>query len=134
MQPCASGILMAALTLGLVLVDFYNFRLGYAGEHALLGGIISILFFGMCNYGLEMINWIVLAIIPVYIFIKWYFSSPNESEEPSAQCSCEEEIEPTCSKYNNKRDYDEDSYKAPRINCPAKPLRIGSQCGISRAT
>jgi hypothetical protein len=149
MEPCASGILMAALTLALVLVDFYHFRLDYAGQHALLGGIISILFFAMCNYGLEMINWIVLAIIPVYVVLTWYFSSKEHTEhtDNSEDCAdCEEEScfneekekekkkKKTCSSKKISNTPDEDYYKVPRINCPAKPLRLGTQCGISRAT
>ena len=131
MYPCASGLLMAALTLGLVLVDFYNLRIGYAGQHALLGGIISILFFAMCNYGLEMINWIVILVIPVYVLLRLMFASKesedsqehqedeecNECQSPKKACGCSE-------KQNEK----------PRINCPARPLRIGTNCGISRAT
>ena len=131
MYPCASGLLMVALTLGLVLVDFYNLRIGYAGQHALLGGIISILFFAMCNYGLEMINWIVILVIPVYVLFR-IMLAPKQSED--SQESQEDEECNECQSPKKACGCSENPKEKPRINCPARPLRIGTECGISRAT
>jgi hypothetical protein len=131
MYPCASGLLMAALTLGLVLVDFYNLRIGYAGQHALLGGIISILFFAMCNYGLETINWIVILVIPTYVVFRLMLA-PKESEV--SQENKEDEECNECQKPKKACGCSEKPEEKPRINCPARPLRIGTECGISRAT
>ena len=133
MYPCASGLLMAALTLGLVLVDFYNLRIGYAGQHALLGGIISILFFAMCNYGLEMINWIVILVIPVYVLFRLMLApkQSQDSQEYQEDDECNECQSPrkACGCSGSSRNEEK-----PVINCPARPLRIGTKCGISRAT
>ena len=133
MYPCASGLLMAALTLGLVLVDFYNLRIGYAGQHALLGGIISILFFAMCNYGLEMINWIVILVIPVYVLFRLMLApkQSQDSQEYQEDDECNECQSPrkACGCFEKPI-----NQESSNISCPARPLRIGTKCGISRAT
>jgi|UniRef100_A0A6C0DKS0 hypothetical protein len=136
MSMCASGILMSALTLGLILADIYNDKTNYITEHAILGGIVSILFFTMCNYGYEIINWIILASIPLFIFLKWVFSSKtedtcNECSEPKRRWDTNEYPSPQneCSEDNecNKKEY-----KTPRT-CPAKGgLTMGDKCGVSR--
>ena len=69
MSLCASGILMSALSLGLILADIYNDRINYITEHAILGGIVSILFFTMCSYGYEIVNWVLLSIIPIFYLL-----------------------------------------------------------------
>jgi len=73
-MACASGILMASLTIAVVLVEIYRSEFRLMREHLFLGGIISILFFTMCNYGLEIVNWIFIGIIPTYILITWLAS------------------------------------------------------------
>lgn len=128
---CASGILMSALTLALILADIYNDRINYIAEHAILGGIVSILFFTMCSYGFEVINWVILAIIPITIFFKWLFSESSKSddedgcgdcEKPKKKCECPE------AKPEPKK------YKEPRT-CPAKGgMKLGDKCGVSRFT
>lgn len=131
MSLCASGILVSALSLGLILADIYHDRINYITEHAILGGIVSILFFTMCSYGYEIINWIVLAIIPIFIFFNWLFSKKSESneddncgvcEKPKKKCGCDEsETKPK-------------KYKDPST-CPAKGgMKMGDQCGVSRFT
>ena len=124
MPLCASALLMSALALGLILADIYHDRISYIAEHAILGGIVSVLFFTMCNYGYEMVNWAVFLILPLYIFMIWLLSSSPKEEEcdecnkPKETCGCPEpEPKPT--------------YK---LSCPAKPIRLGTECGISRFT
>jgi len=133
MPLCPSGILVSALALSLILADIYHSRINYIAEHTILGGAMCILFFTMCNYGYEMINWFVLAVIPIYIFLRWFFSEPsseneNENEEcdmcrkPKKTCGCPErepKKEPSCK---------------PKLGCPAKPISLGTLCGISRFT
>jgi Ca2+/Na+ antiporter len=128
MQPCASGLLMAALTLALILVDFYNLNIGYAVQHALLGGIITILFFVMCNYGLEMINWVVILVIPVYVLFM-FMITPRESQVSEEDEECNE-----CHTPKKTCGCSEKPKQESSISCPARPLRIGTKCGISRAT
>ena len=86
MPLCASGILMSALSLALILADIYNDRVNYIIEHAILGGIVSILFFTMCSYGYEIINWVLLAAVPILIFFKWLFSSKSSDTEEDNEC------------------------------------------------
>jgi hypothetical protein len=123
---------MSALSLGLILADIYNDRINYITEHAILGGIVTMLFFTLCSYGYEVINWALLAIIPIFIFFKWLFSEKSQSDneddgcnmcnKPKKTCGCEEP-EPKPKKYKKT------------LTCPAKGgMKIGDQCGISRFT
>ena len=133
MVPCASGILMSALTLALILTDVYNGRINYVAEHAILGGIVSVLFFTMCNYGFEIVNWVLLSIIPFYILLKWLFSSKQEeviSEDD--ECDMCKTPKKTCGCPGEERE--KKHFKKPLLNCPANPIKIGDQCGISRFT
>ncbi len=127
MSMCASGILMSAFTLALVLTDVYNDRINYVAEHAILGGIVSVLFFTMCSYGYEIVNWVLLSIIPIFIFLKWIFSSREESTEDDECGECTKPKK-TCGCSEPKK------FKEP-ITCPAKGgMKMGDQCGISRFT
>jgi hypothetical protein len=129
---CASGILMSALTLGLILADIYHDRINYVAEHAILGGIVSVLFFTMCSYGYEIVNWVLLSIIPIFIFLKWIFSSKEEATDEDDECN-------ECTKPRKRCGCSESNkgikkFKDPDT-CPAKGgMKIGDQCGISRFT
>ena len=81
MSLCPSGILVSALGITLILADVYHSRINHIAEHVILGGAMCVLFFTMCNYGYEMINWCVLGIIPVYIFLRWIFSEPSDYQD-----------------------------------------------------
>lgn len=50
----------------------------YMIEHSILGAIACALFFALCNYGLESVNWVLLALIPIIIFIQWIYTAPPE--------------------------------------------------------
>ena len=85
----------------------------------------------MCNYGFEIVNWVLLAIIPLYIFLKWIFSNPVSDDDndcdmcnkPKKNCGCSDE-EP-------KRKKEE----KPWLSCPAKGgIKMGDECGVSRFT
>ena len=132
MSVCASGLLMSALALALVLTDVYNDRINYVAEHAILGGIVSVLFFTMCSYGYEIVNWVLLSIIPIFIFLKWIFSSKEEATDEDDECN--ECIKPrkTCGCSEAKKE--PKKFNEPKT-CPAKGgMKIGDQCGISRFT
>ena len=127
---CASGILMSALTLGLILADIYHDRINYIAEHAILGGIVSVLFFTLCSYGYEIVNWVLLGSVFLFVFFMWAFSSKEEATDdecgectkPKRTCGCSED------KKEPKK------FKDP-MTCPAKGgMKIGDQCGISRFT
>lgn len=131
---CASGILMTALSLALILADIYHDRINYVIEHAILGGIVSILFFTLCSYGYEIINWALLAIIPIFIFFKWLFSEKPKSDDENNGCGECEKPKKTCGCNKTDEKNEPKKFKEPRT-CPAKGgMKIGDQCGISRFT
>ena len=125
---------MSALTLALILTDIYNERMNYIAEHAILGGIVSILFFTMCSYGFEIINWVILAIIPITIFFKWLFSEKSKSDDEDDGCSVCEKPKKKCGCPQREPEKKEKKFKEPRT-CPAKGgMKIGDACGVSRFT
>jgi len=74
MSLCISGITMAALIAGLVLTDAYTLNHEHIPTHLILGGLLIALFFALCRYGYEMVNWILLLLIPLYLFLSFIFS------------------------------------------------------------
>jgi hypothetical protein len=74
MALCASNLLIMALVLIIILHDIYTGRFNYLIDHSILGAILCFLFYSMCNYGLEQINWAFLALIPLYFFLTWLFT------------------------------------------------------------
>jgi len=147
MSLCPSGLLMSALSLTIVLFDLYHHRMDYVFIHSILGLIICILFFTMCNYGLEMVNWILLGFIPGYILLSWLFSKRDSYEEdqcesckaPSDSCkapldSYKHHERPSNSCKSSSSYKSSGSYKNTELSCPAKPISLGTECGISRFT
>lgn len=128
-------------------------------EHTILGGIVSVLFYTMCNYGLENINWILLACIPIIMFIKWVYTPPPYYDECN-ECNECDECDETVNVINpvniskpvnvnnsvntinsvNANNYITskktrniwESTKEKELNCPARPLKLPTTCGISR--
>ena len=100
MSLCASGILMAALSSGIVLADIVYSHFDRALVHLLLGAIISFLFFILCKRGYEIVNWTFLLIMPVSLLILWiinnqsiqvnlkYDETCEECGLPLSSCSC----------------------------------------------
>lgn len=60
---------MAALTVGIVIADAWFLHSERIIKHLLLGGITTGLFYVLCDHGYEMINWVFMAIIPVYVLV-----------------------------------------------------------------
>lgn len=134
MSLCASGILVSALSLGLILADIYHDRINYITEHAILGGIVSILFFTLCSYGYEIINWALLAIIPIFIFFKWLFSSRKEATDEDDGCGRCKKVKKTCGCTEPEEKKEPKRYKES-LTCPAKGgMKLGDKCGVSRFT
>ena len=140
---CASGLLVSALVFIIILNDIFSYKINYLFEHSVLGAIVCILFFTLCNYGLEQVNWIFLALIPLSIFIKWMYTlsvtADNECEV------CQESIHTYDYSYRNSMAQAQAQAQAqaltktqpqvamtPGLNCPAKPLTLSTKCGISR--
>jgi Ca2+/Na+ antiporter len=66
---------MAAFTTGLVLSDLIFYRTDRVISHLFLGGISTALFFVLCQRGFEIVNWVLLLIVPVYMFLVFITSS-----------------------------------------------------------
>ena len=132
---------MGALTVGFILAD-YSFNHGNRVlTYIFLGSIVTILFYVLCLHGYQNINWVFLAIVPIYVilsllaihFRKVEVSDTSDMcdscEMPLDHCSCEtpnprprpviQECE--CGKKHSKDD-----------NCPANPITLKTECGISR--
>ena len=127
---------MTAVTLAIVLIEIYNSKFRNITEHLLLGGTVSVLFFVLCNYGFELVNWVFLGIIPVYIVISWFgslgSSSSYDSYDSCDSCNTCQEPVTKCNCPNKPPD---NTCKKKSLNCPANPLlRMGAKCGISRFT
>jgi cadmium resistance protein CadD (predicted permease) len=92
MSLCASGILVAALTFCFLLMDLSYGQLNYFIEHLLLGGGVTLLFFSMCSYGYEMVNWGLLSLMPIYIILRLiyiiWFQDEEDSSEDDECCAC----------------------------------------------
>jgi hypothetical protein len=147
----------------------------YVFTHSILGLISCILFFTICNYGLEIINWILLGFIPGYILLTLIFSKKEDTHENTYESSFEDTYENTC---EDTCKIPKDTCKIPKdtckiptdtckipgdtckipgdtckipgdtykdsigfsknmnkiLSCPAKPISLGTECGISRFT
>ena len=142
---CPSNLLILSLVLIILLHDIYNKRYRYLVEHSILGGIVAVLFYTMCNYGLERVNWGLLACIPIIMFIKWVYTPPpyyDENGESVNDCQeCNECNGPVnASGAINAIDYITskktrkiwESSNKKELNCPARPINLPTECGISR--
>jgi len=81
MAMCASGLLLSALILIIILHDIFSFKIIHMIQHSILGAIACALFFTLCNYGFEPINWVLLALIPIIIFIQWIYTAEPENKK-----------------------------------------------------
>ena len=100
-------------------------------EHSILGGITVVLFYTMCNYGLENVNWGLLACIPIIMFIKWVYTPPPYYDECNECDECNESE--NTNNYTSKKTrkiWESSNKKA--LNCPARPIELPTECGISR--
>ena len=79
MSLCLSGIIMAAFTTGILLSNIAYSRSDRLITHFFLGGIIITLFYLLCQNGYEMINYVVLLIIPLYTLLSWILTSRPDS-------------------------------------------------------
>ena len=59
---------MGALTVGFIIADYYfNYGLRVT-TYIFLGSITTILFYVMCLYKFEIVNWVFLGIVVIYVF------------------------------------------------------------------
>jgi len=127
MSLCKSGLLIGALSVGLAITDMYHGRINYAAEHLVLGGIVTILFFALCHYGYEMVNWGLLLVVPVYILLTYvaaFFKNRRvETNEEDNECETCHAPKKSCGCPLEKTECDQ-----PKINCPVKPSILKPGC------
>jgi hypothetical protein len=159
MALCASNLLIMALVLIIILHDIYTGRFNYLIDHSILGAILCFLFYSMCNYGLEQINWAFLALIPLYFFLTWIFSIGQTNTRHNADnyecgvcqtsissCGCSGNSYPVQApvqaampapvpaplQCKGKSLVQPSVNNIPELKCPAKPFTLPTTCGISR--
>jgi hypothetical protein len=138
MALCASGLLLSAVILLIILNDIFSYRFNYMIEHSILGAIACTLFFTLCNYGLESINWFLLALVPIYLFIRWVYTPPPDyNENMNDECSvCEKPLN-TCgcpsASEKQKTTYEINIEKKPST-CNVKAITKGIHCNDSNSS
>lgn len=86
MSLCISGITMSALIAGLVIMDAYTLNDEHIPTHLILGGLLIALFFALCRYGYEMVNWVLLLLIPSYLLLSFIFSISFTTNTNTPKC------------------------------------------------
>lgn len=89
---------MSAIALSLVISDVLYHNIDYVAIHAILGGLTSILFFKLCNYGYEYVNWVLLLLMFVFTLISFIWNSqPLQDNIPViSECSACNKPRNTC--------------------------------------
>jgi hypothetical protein len=81
-----TAIISIALTSALLLFELFTNNTYYIIQHAIQGCLITTLFLLFCNYGLEIINWIVLGAIPIFLFLGWIITPPPNYDHGDDEC------------------------------------------------
>jgi hypothetical protein len=79
-------IVMSILTISLVFADFLHNKTELIHVHLFLGGISVVVFFGLCKYGFEQINWVLLAISFVFVITTLLFMKVKSPERCYRKC------------------------------------------------
>ena len=88
MTPCVTGLIMSAMALSLVISDVLYNNIHYVATHTILGGLSSILFFKLCDYGYEYVNWVLLLLIFVFILISYISNIDSVQNDLSSVSEC----------------------------------------------
>lgn len=90
MTVCRTSLIMGALTITVFLNDVW--RGNPVLIHMFLGLLITMLFYGLCGYGYEMINWVCLAVILLLLVIsgilEYNKSDCNVCKQSVNTCCC----------------------------------------------
>ena len=106
MEVCRTSLIMGALTITIFLNDIWRDNTDNTLIHIFLGLLTTMLFYGLCGYGYEMINWICLAIIVLLLVISgigaYNKDDCNVCKQTVDVCCCKKPKKPKCkvSKYN----------------------------------
>jgi hypothetical protein len=87
MHICPTTLIAAALTVGLLITDFWHIRQDRMIAHLFLGGLMTLLFYGLCAYGYEALNWGFLAIFPAVVILA-YISTWFYGTSPVSMANC----------------------------------------------
>jgi len=94
MSSCLSVSLMGAFTVGLLVADVWFSRNDRIINHAMLGGIATALFFTMCQYGYELVNWSLLGVVVLYMLssigVFHYYRQRRCDKEDEEDEECED--------------------------------------------
>ena len=141
---------MGALTVSIFLNDVWRDNLEDVPIHIFLGLLVTMLFYGLCEYGYEMVNWICLGLIALVLIFSGisFATSPKQSScsmcgQVIQACGCRKPVDecnrckkpaPRCG--CKKSIYDVEpprkSISESTLNCPANPITLNTACGISR--
>ena len=93
---------MGALTITIFLNDIWRDNTDNILTHIFLGLLTTMLFYGLCGYGYEMINWVCLGVIAIMLLISgivaYNKTNCNECKEPIDSCCCKKPVVKMCNK------------------------------------
>ena len=83
---------MGALVISLVVADVWFWRTRRVIPHIFLGGIVTTLFFTLCQYGYELVNWSLLGLVVLCVLFSLFkdiFNHHDSSDDhDESSCSC----------------------------------------------
>ena len=124
---CPTSMIMGALTVSIVMADLWFLHSDRIVTHTILGGIATALFYVLCDRGYEMINWVFLAIVPIYAIISLSTTRVNRSIHES---SGEYIPRGGCKRCNLPASSCPCVKPPPKPKCDTKPKEAtGSSCG-----
>jgi len=100
-KPCISSVLMAALTVGFIIADYFFNYGNYVLRYIFLGSVTTILFYVMCLNKFETINWVFVGIMALYILFTLLYKQFRQVEISDTSDMCDScEMEQNECKYN----------------------------------
>jgi hypothetical protein len=132
---CLSAVLMGALTGGLVVADIWFRHSDRAFTHAFFGSLATVMFYMLCVRGYEAVNWVLISLLPIYAIITliFVFFSGDNSYRGHKEEECEDDIPPQPSRKPCGCQIERPCKCKPK-GCPMNPIKLETQCGISRYT
>ena len=87
--------------MSLVMADVWFWRTRRVIPHIFLGGIVTVLFFTLCQRGYELVNWALLGLVVVCLAVPLFkglfvIYDTSDTEINTSSCSCISD-ESTCS-------------------------------------
>ena len=96
MIVCRTSLIMGALTITIFLNDIWRGNTDSILIHIFLGLLTTILFYALCGYGYEIINWVSLGAIVLLLVISGLLAynkmDCNICKEPVDSCCCKKKV------------------------------------------